>query len=50
MNGTCQPGNGEGDDGTMKAGCDCNSSGLPGAGAFAPWLVLGALLIRRRRR
>jgi uncharacterized protein (TIGR03382 family) len=50
MDGMCQPGNGNGDDGAMKAGCACNSSGLPGAGALAPWLVLGALLIRRRRR
>ena len=50
MNGSCQPGTPEVDTGGMQAGCSCNSSGLPNAGAFAPWLVLGALLIRRRRR
>ncbi len=49
-NGMCEPGNGDGDAGAMKAGCSCDSSGLPDAGSFAPWLVLGALLIRRRRR
>lgn len=49
VDGTCQPGNGA-DDGDMQAGCSCDSSGMPNAGTFAPWLVLGALLIRRRRR
>ncbi len=49
-NGMCEPGNGEGDTGDMQAGCSCNSSGLPDAGSFAPFLVLGALMIRRRRR
>jgi uncharacterized protein (TIGR03382 family) len=49
-NGSCQPPNGAGDDGAMQAGCACNTSGLPDAGAIAPFLVLGALLIRRRRR
>ncbi|MBL0214857.1 MAG: VWA domain-containing protein [Myxococcales bacterium] len=48
-NGMCEPG-GNGETGDMQAGCSCNSSGLPNAGTFAPWLVLGALLIRRRRR
>lgn len=50
VNGACQPDNGNNDDGDMKAGCSCDSSGMPNAGTFAPWLVLGALLIRRRRR
>jgi len=50
VDGACQPGNGDGDTGGMQAGCSCNSSGLPNAGAVAPWLILGALLIRRRRR
>ena len=49
VDGSCQPGNGEGE-GAMQAGCSCDSSGVPNAGTFAPWLVLGALLIRRRRR
>ena len=50
VDGTCEPGNGETGDGDMQAGCSCDSSGMPNAGTFAPWLVLGALLIRRRRR
>jgi uncharacterized protein (TIGR03382 family) len=48
VDGACQPGNGE--TGDVQAGCSCNSGGLPGVGAMAPWLVIGGLLIRRRRR
>lgn len=46
--GACEPGNGQ--TGEMQAGCACNSAGLPGVGAMAPFLAIGALLIRRRRR
>lgn len=49
VNGACQPPNGDVDDGSMQAGCGC-ASGAPDVGSFAPFLVLGALLIRRRRR
>jgi uncharacterized protein (TIGR03382 family) len=48
VDGACQPGNGE--TGDMQAGCSCNSAGLPSVGALAPWLAIGGLLIRRRRR
>jgi len=50
--GMCQPGNGDGDGegGEVQAGCSCNSSGLPGVGVLAPWLAVGLLLMRRRRR
>jgi uncharacterized protein (TIGR03382 family) len=51
-NGTCQPpnDNGEGEaGGEMQAGCACNSS-LPDASALAPFVMLGLLMLRRRRR
>jgi uncharacterized protein (TIGR03382 family) len=49
--GMCQPGNGDGSgEGEMQAGCSCNTTGLPGVGVLAPWLAVGALLMRRRRR
>ena len=47
--GSCQPPNGEGDDG-MHAGCACESGEAPGLGSFAMFGLLGALLLRRRRR
>ncbi|HEY4181399.1 MAG TPA: VWA domain-containing protein [Kofleriaceae bacterium] len=40
---------GNAETGGAKAGCDCNSS-RPDASALAPFLVLGAVLFRRRRR
>ncbi|NVB79548.1 MAG: VWA domain-containing protein [Kofleriaceae bacterium] len=49
--GSCQPPNGEGEsEGGMHAGCACDSSQAPGAGSFAMFGLLGALLLRRRRR
>lgn len=49
--GSCQPPNGEVDgDGGMQAGCACDSGQAPGVGSFALFGLLGALLLRRRRR
>lgn len=46
--GTCQPPNG--DTGTgYKAGCECNT-GSTDPSAFAPFALVGLLLLRRRRR
>ena len=48
--GSCQPPNGETGDGGMKAGCTCDAGDAPGAGSFAMFGLMGALLLRRRRR
>ena len=49
-NGTCQPPNDNSDDGTgMQAGCACESSGMPDAGALLPFAMLGLVMLRRRR-
>ncbi len=50
VNGACQPGNGNEGDGEMQAGCSCDAHGIPTAGALAPWLAVGLLMFRRRRR
>jgi uncharacterized protein (TIGR03382 family) len=46
--GECLPPGFDSGDG-YKAGCACDS-GSPGVGAFAPFAMLGLLLMRRRRR
>jgi MYXO-CTERM domain-containing protein len=47
--GSCQPPNGV-DDGAMQAGCACDAGGMPDAGTLAPFLMIGLVLLRRRRR
>jgi uncharacterized protein (TIGR03382 family) len=47
--GSCQPPNSE-DDGAAHAGCACDAGAMPDAGTLAPFLVLGLVLLRRRRR
>jgi MYXO-CTERM domain-containing protein len=54
-NGSCQPPNEEGgdDDGTggaTHAGCACNTGSGPDAASLLPFAMLGAILVRRRRR
>jgi uncharacterized protein (TIGR03382 family) len=43
-----EPPNGE--TGGVEAGCNCDSGAMPDAGAFAPFAVLGFVLLGRRRR
>jgi len=47
--GQCQPPNGA-DESDIQAGCSCDAGELPDAGALAPFMVLGLVLLRRRRR
>jgi MYXO-CTERM domain-containing protein len=47
--GACQPPAGL-TDGAMHAGCDCAATGGPDAGALAPFLALGLILLGGRRR
>lgn len=54
-NGSCQPPNGgddegDGDGGAAHAGCACDTGGSPDAAALLPFAMLGAVLMRRRRR
>ncbi len=53
-NGSCQPPNGgdgdEGDGGATHAGCACDAGTGPDAAALLPFAMLGAVLMRRRRR
>ncbi|MBA3819899.1 MAG: VWA domain-containing protein [Deltaproteobacteria bacterium] len=46
--GSCEPPNAG--TGGMHAGCDCEASGGPDAGALAPFLALGLILVGSRRR
>jgi MYXO-CTERM domain-containing protein len=49
VGGECQPPGLDDGDGGYKAGCACNTGGTDPA-AFAPFAILGLLLLRRRRR